>query len=92
MSQEPSPKILETDLLCQHCQINPKATKPYIKRIDLPLDDLTEKVLKAETEKTGLPKECLVCLTIKRFFKMSKKNQLELLKNEYEWRKKHGFA
>jgi hypothetical protein len=78
--------------ICEHCQVNPKATKPYIKRLDIGMDDLTEKVLKGVSEKTGVPKECVMCISFMRFMELSKEDQLQLLKAEYEWRKKQGLA
>jgi hypothetical protein len=85
-------KIAFAQPICAHCSVNPKAIKPYMKRVPLDLDDLTEKLLQSESEKTGVPKECIACIGFMSFMKLSTEDQLELLKNEFEWRKKHGYA
>jgi hypothetical protein len=78
--------------ICQHCNINPEATKPYMKRVDVPMDELTDKVLEKVSAETGVSKVCVLCVSFLQFMKLSREDQLELLKNEMEWRKKHGYA
>ena len=95
MSQKLEDKLQEAAFsqpICQHCKINPKATQPYMERVNIETDDLTEKLLKSVSEKTGVPKECVACIGFINFMKLSKDEQFRLLENEYEWRKKQGLA
>jgi hypothetical protein len=75
---------------CQHCQINPAATEPYDKRVKIPIDDLTDRLLEKVHAETGASKECVMCVSFMRFMKLSSEGKEMLLKAEYEWRKKQG--
>jgi hypothetical protein len=65
---------------CHHCRFNPEATKPFLKRTDIPLEPLTKKLLAEMSKESGLPEDCCMCFSVRRFLKLNLKEQFEALK------------
>jgi hypothetical protein len=68
---------------CRHCIHNPNAEKPYAKMKELPLTDLTRKLVEKHAEKHGLTPECWVCLSITRMMNMPFEELLAQLKKDH---------
>jgi hypothetical protein len=76
--------------ICHHCNFNPDAIEPYDKRVQVPMTELTNKLLEKVSKEVGVPKECVMCVSFLQFMKLSKEDLLQLLKKEYELRKKEA--
>ena len=64
---------------CKNCEVNPAAKKPYSKRTNVPLDDLTLKIIKQVTAGTDIPEPCYLCFSLSRFFKLTMEEQFKEL-------------
>jgi len=65
---------------CKNCEVNPEGKKPYSKRINIALNDLTAKIIEQVTAGTDIPEPCYICFSLSRFFKLTKEEQLKELK------------
>jgi len=69
---------------CKNCEINPEAKQPYIKRTQISLTDLTEKLIAEVTKGTDIPANCYLCFALSRFFKLSPEEKLKELEKRTE--------
>ena len=66
---------------CKFCKKNEKAETPFTEMQQIEITPLAENALKATALKHGLKEEtCLICYSIDIFSKLSKTQQIELLK------------
>jgi hypothetical protein len=91
MSQKTSPQEIVKSMralysmpFCKNCEINLEAQKPYIKRTQITLTDLTEKLIAEVTKGTDIPASCYLCFALSRFFKLSPEEKLKELEKRTE--------